>query len=237
MYSTGAGISSAKTGEAFEAEFAAWLGVEAAAGVGSGAAAIQLALMAAGVQAGDEVIAPANTCVPTIAAIANSGATPVLADCDPQTLTLSPEAVNAALTPDTTAIVPVHLYGQACDMDRLTTLAERRNLILIEDCAQAHGAAWKGRPCGGFGAAGAFSFYPTKNLGAFGDAGAVAGNDPSLIARVRTLRNYGQDSRYTSTLRGVNSRLDELQAAILRVKLRHIDAWNEQAALARDGLP
>ncbi|MEX2016578.1 MAG: DegT/DnrJ/EryC1/StrS family aminotransferase, partial [Candidatus Hydrogenedentales bacterium] len=172
---------------AFEQEFARWLGAAHVVGVGSGTDAIHLALRAAGIQPGDEVIAPANTCVPTIAGICAAGAHPVLADVHPDTLTLDPASVERAITPRTRAIVPVHLYGHPCDMDGLSAVARAHDLRIIEDCAQAHGATYHGRKCGTFGDAAAFSFYPTKNLGCFGDGGAVATNDPEIAKRLRKL--------------------------------------------------
>ncbi len=213
--------------QAFEKEFAAYVGASQAVGVGSGTDAIHLALRAAGVGPGDGVIIPANTCVPTAAAVVAAGATPVLADVDPATLTLDPAAMERTITPPVKAVLPVHLYGHPCDMDAINAVAARHGLYVVEDCAQAHGAQYKGRHCGVLSAAAAFSFYPTKNLGAFGDAGAVTTNDPEIADRVRKLRNYGEDRRYYHVTHGVNSRLDEMQAAILRVKLRHLDAWND----------
>jgi dTDP-4-amino-4,6-dideoxygalactose transaminase len=216
-----------KQGQAFEDEFAAYLGAARCVGVGSGTEAIHLALLAVGVRPGDEVITVANTCVPTVSAIAFTGARIVLADIDADTMTMSPTSLKMAITARTKAIVPVHLYGHPCDMDAILAVAERRGIPVVEDCAQAHGALYKGRPCGVFGAAAAFSFYPTKNLGAYGDAGAVATNDPALAERVKKLRNYGEETRYHHSIKGFNSRLDEMQAAILRVKLKHLDRWND----------
>ncbi len=213
---------------AFEREFAAWVGTRHAVGVGSGTEAIHLALRAVGVGHGDEVITVANTCVPTIAGIGASGAMPVLVDAHPETLTLDPDKLGAALSARTRAIVPVHLYGHPCDMDPIMAFAAEHGLTVVEDCAQAHGALYKGRPCGTLGHLAAFSFYPSKNLGAYGDAGAVTTNDPTLDAALRKLRNYGEETRYHHVVPGFNSRLDEIQAAILRVKLPHVAAWNEQ---------
>lgn len=211
---------------AFECEFAEWLGAGAAVGVGSGTEALHLALVAAGAGPGGEVIVPANTCVPTVSAIGAAGATPRLVDVCPRTLTMDPEAVRGAVTARTRAIVPVHLYGHPCDMDPLIEIAAAAGTPVIEDCAQAHGARYKGRMCGTMGAAGAFSFYPTKNLGAYGDAGAIAVRDPAMAQRLRMLRNYGEAERYRHDVAGFNSRLDELQAALLRVKLPRVHAWN-----------
>jgi dTDP-4-amino-4,6-dideoxygalactose transaminase len=217
--------------EAFEREFASYVGARHAAGVNSGTDAIHLALRAAGVGPGDEAITAANTCVPTVAGICASGARPVLADIDPATCTIDPAKVEAAITPRTKAIVPVHLYGHPCDMPAICAIAGSRGVTVIEDCAQAHGAAViegdRLRRCGTFGTAAAFSFYPSKNLGAYGDAGAIVTNDAEVDARARMLRNYGEERRYHHSIEGFNSRLDELQAAILRVKLRHLDDWNE----------
>lgn len=214
--------------QAFEAEFAAWLGKGHVVGVGSGTEAIHLALRAAGIGHGDEVITAANTCVPTVAGIGASGATPVFVDVDPETLTLDPERLVAARTDKTRAIVPVHLYGHPCDMDPILDFAESHGLIVVEDCAQAHGAQYKGRMCGTLGHLAAFSFYPSKNLGAYGDGGAVTTPNRDHAETLRKLRNYGEETRYTHTIPGFNSRLDELQAAVLRVKLNHLDAWLAQ---------
>jgi dTDP-4-amino-4,6-dideoxygalactose transaminase len=213
---------------AFEAEFAAYHGVPHAVGVANGTDAIELALRAAGVGRGDEVITVSHTAVPTVCAVERAGATPVLVDVDPDTYTIDPELVAAAITPRTRAILPVHLYGHPADMPALLALAERHRLLLVEDCAQAHGARVDGRLVGTFGRAAAFSFYPTKNLGALGDGGMVLTSDAALADALRRLRNYGQVTRYEHAERGVNSRLDELQAAILRVTLPHLDANNRR---------
>lgn len=214
---------------AFESEFAAWCGVSGAVGVGNGTDALHIALRACGVGPGDEVITVAHTAVATAAAIGLTGATPVFVDIDPATYTLDPAQLAAAITPRTKAVIPVHLYGHPADLGGILPIARSAGLRVIEDCAQAHGAEWQGRRVGGFGDLACFSFYPTKNLGALGDGGAVAGNDPALLDRVRLLREYGwpPHSRYVSEIEGMNSRLDEMQAAILRVKLAHLDAWNE----------
>jgi len=225
---------------AFEDEFARFCGAAYAVGVGNGTEAIQLALMAAGIGPGDEVITTPLSAAFTALAISAAGATPVFADIDPHTATLSPAAVEAAITARSAAVVPVHLYGQPADMDALRTIADRHHLFLLEDAAQAHGARYRGRPVGRLGHAAAFSFYPSKNLGAFGDAGAVVTDDAGLAERVRMLRNGGQRSRYDHVLRGINSRLDELQAAVLRVRLRHLpEETDRRRAIARrylDGL-
>jgi dTDP-4-amino-4,6-dideoxygalactose transaminase len=211
---------------AFEAAFAAYHGVKHTVGVASGTDAIELALRAAGIGPGDEVVTVSHTAVPTICAIERAGAVPVLVDIDETTYTMDPAAVRAAITPRTRAIVPVHLYGQPVDMVTLSAIAQENALLLIEDCAQAHGARLNGQLVGTFGDLAAFSFYPTKNLGAVGDAGAVITNDASYAEKVRRLRTYGQVGRYEYETRGVNSRLDELQAAVLRVKLPHLDDHN-----------
>jgi dTDP-4-amino-4,6-dideoxygalactose transaminase len=212
--------------EAFEQEFAKACGTRFAVGCASGTDAIALALRAVGVGPGDEVIMPAMTATPTAGGIVAAGATPVFADVDPHTRTLDPASVEAAITPRTRALLPVHLYGRPADMDALGKIATRHNLLLVEDAAQAHGARWKGRPAGSLGAAGCFSFYPTKNLGALGDGGAVTTDDPALAERLRRLRNHGQSTRYRHEEHSVNSRLDELQAALLAAKLPHLDRWN-----------
>lgn len=212
----------------FEREFAAYLGSKYAVGVASGTEAIQLALMATGVGPGDEVITPANTCVPTVAGITATGARPVLVDIDSASLNINPAKIEGAITPRTKAILPVQLYGQSADMDSIIEIANHHKIAVIEDAAQAHGATFKDRKLGTLGRAGCFSFYPSKNLGAFGDGGAVVTDDPELDARLRKLRNYGEERRYLHTTKGINSRLDEIQAAILRAKLPYLDRWNER---------
>ena len=211
---------------AFERDFAEYLGCRNVVGVGSGTDALHLALVAAGVRPGDEVITAANTCVPTASGITSAGATVVPADVDPLTFTIQPAVLERAITPATRAIVPVHLYGQAADMDPIIEVSRRKGIPVIEDAAQAHGATYRGKKLGTIGDAGCFSFYPSKNLGAFGDAGAVATDNDDLAATLRQLRNYGEKHRYFHQTKGVNSRLDEIQAAILASKLRHLDAWN-----------
>ena len=227
--------------EAFEAEFATACGALHAVGVASGTDAIALALRAAGIGPGDEVIVPAMTAAYTGLAVIVAGATPVIVDVEPETLTLDPQACAAAVTSRTRAIVPVHLYGQPADIPALKSLADRHALAFVEDCCQSHLATHRGTPVGTLGSAGAFSFYPTKNLGAFGDGGAVITDDAALAARVRRLRNGGQTDRYHHAEPGVNSRLDELQAAILRVRLVHLAdltrGRRELAALYRSLLP
>jgi len=211
--------------ETFETEFAAASGAAHAIGVANGTDAIALLLRAVGVKRGDEVIVPALTAGYTTLALLLAGATPVFADVDAETLTLDPASCEAAITARTVAIVPVHLYGQAADMPALQAIAARRSLTIVEDCCQAHLATCAGTPVGTFGAGGAFSFYPTKNLGALGDGGAVISNNSSLAARVRRLRNGGQINRYIHEDAGVNSRLDELQAAVLRTRLPLLPRW------------
>lgn len=213
---------------AFEEEFASYLGVSYAVGVGSGTEALHLALRALDIGAGDEVITAPNAGVPTVAAIVAAGARPVFVDIHPESYNLDPSLVEAALTPRTRAILPIHLYGQAADMDPILVLARRHGLRVIEDACQGHGAAYRGRKVGALGDAGCFSFYPTKNLGCYGDGGMVVTPDPKVAARLRLLRNYGKEDGYRHSLRGFNSRLDEVQAAVLRVKLRHLDAWNQK---------
>jgi dTDP-4-amino-4,6-dideoxygalactose transaminase len=215
--------------EAFEAEFAAYLGTGHAVGVANGTDAIELAVRAAGIRSGDEVITVAHTAAATVCGIERSGARPVFVDVRADDYTMDPRAIPAAVTPRTRAIVAVHLYGQPARLKDLRDIADRKNLLLIEDCAQAHGARYGGRPVGTFGHVAAFSFYPTKNLGAFGDGGAVVTSDAALADRVRRLRNYGQVDRYRHDLAGgFNSRLDELQAALLRVALGKLDADNAE---------
>ncbi|MBK8025440.1 MAG: DegT/DnrJ/EryC1/StrS family aminotransferase [Chloroflexi bacterium] len=211
---------------AFEAEFAAWHGIAHAVGVANGTDAIELALRAGGIGPGDEVITVAHTAVPTVCAVERAGATPVLVDIEADTYTIDPAAVEAAITPRTRAILPVHLYGYPADMPALLRIAEAHGLLLIEDCAQAHGARLNGQRVGTFGHLAAFSFYPTKNLGAIGDGGMVITNDMAYAERLKRLRNYGQVSRYEHAERGINSRLDEMQAALLRVKLPLLDQHN-----------
>jgi dTDP-4-amino-4,6-dideoxygalactose transaminase len=208
----------------FEREFADYCGAREGIGVASGTDAITIALTALGVGPGDEVVTAANTCVPTVVGIERAGATPVLADVDRETATIDPASVEAALTPRTRAIVAVHLYGRRADTVVLAELAHTRGLLLVEDAAQAHGASGVGEHADAV----TFSFYPTKNLGALGDAGAVVTNDPDVAARARRLRTYGESEPRLSIERGLNSRLDSLQAAILRAKLPFLDRWNER---------
>jgi dTDP-4-amino-4,6-dideoxygalactose transaminase len=225
--------------EKFEQEFAAYIGVQHAIGVGSGTDALVIALRALGVGANvnDEVITVPNTAVATVSAIELAGARPVLVDVHPDTMLMDPTLVERAITPRTRVIIPVHLFGQAADLDPILAIAERHKLRVLEDCAQAHGATYHGRRVGGIGDVAAFSFYPTKNLGAIGDGGMVVANDADLTDRARLLRQYGWRERYQSDIKGMNTRLDELQAAILHAKLPRLEGWNaarrERAALYR----
>jgi dTDP-4-amino-4,6-dideoxygalactose transaminase len=212
---------------AFEAEFAQYIKCRFATGVGSGTEAIHVALKACGIGAGDEVITVSHTAVATVAAIELTGAVPVLVDVDPVTCTLDPRALDEALSSRTRAVVAVHLYGQAADLEAISAFTRKHGLRLIEDCAQCHGAEFEGRKLGSFGDISCFSFYPTKNLGCLGDGGMVATNDADLASQLKLLREYGWAERYVSHIPGWNSRLDEIQAAVLRVKLRHLDESNQ----------
>jgi len=217
----------------FEEDFALFCEVDHAIGVGNGTDALFLALRALGVGKGDEVIVPANTFIATSEAVSATGATPVFVDVEPDTALIDCDAMNAAIGPRTAAVIPVHLYGRACDMTKIVELAKRHGIAVVEDAAQAHGARWNGKRVGGFGDIACFSFYPGKNLGAYGDAGAVVTDNDGLATRVRLLKNHGRDQKYLHKMEGYNSRLDNLQAAVLGVKLRHLDGWNkarEQAA-------
>jgi dTDP-3-amino-3,4,6-trideoxy-alpha-D-glucose transaminase len=211
--------------EAFEHEFATFCGAGYAVGVNSGTDALELALRALGVGEGDEVLSAANTCIATVAGIVAAGATPVLVDASSDTMTLDPAQLEEACGPRTRAIVPVHLYGRCADMQAIVAFARERNLLIVEDVAQGHGARRDGRRVGTFGDAAAFSFYPTKNLGAIGDGGAVVTSSRKVAERVQRLRNYGVVAGQAAE-RGRNSRLDPLQAAVLRAKLPFLDAWN-----------
>jgi len=229
---------------AFEEELAAFCETRECVGLDSGISALELALRAVGVGPGDEVITVSHTFIATVSAISFTGATPVLVEVRPDTYLMDPASIEAAITPRTKAIVPVHLYGQTVDMDPIMEIAERHQLFVLEDACQSHGARYKGRRAGSLGHAAAFSFYPGKNLGAAGDGGALTTNDPELAQKVRMLRNYGQRVKYHHDMLAFNRRLDSIQAAILRVKLRHLDAWNAarrqvaQAYARRlDGLP
>ena len=218
----------------FEQEFASYCGTSECITLNSGTSALHLALLAAGVGPGDEVITVPFTFVASVAAVLYAGARPVLVDIDPRSFTMDPSAVEAAITPRTKAILPVHLYGQTADMDPIMEAARRHGLVVIEDAAQAHGAKYKGRPAGSIGDIACFSFYPAKNLGAYGEGGAVTTNNPEYARTIRMLRDWGQEGKYRHVLRGYNHRMEGLQGAILRVKLRHLDSWTEQRrALAR----
>ena len=211
---------------AFEEEFAAYVGVGHAVGVGSGTEALHLALLACDVGPGDEVLTVSHTAVATVVAIELAGARPVFVDIDPHSYTMDSTQVEGKIGPATRASLPVHLYGQVADMDPILSIAREHRLRVVEDAAQAHGAEYRGQKAGSLGDAGCFSFYPTKNLGAFGDGGLVVTSDPEIAERLKLLRQYGWAERYVSSIRGTNSRLDELQAAILRVKLHKLDEWN-----------
>lgn len=212
---------------AFEEAFARYCGADHAIGVNSGTSALHLALLAAGVVPGDEVITVPNTFVATVAVIEYCGARPVFVDVDPRYFTIDPRRIEAAITPRTKAIIPVHLYGQTADMDPILDLAHRRGLAVIEDAAQAHGAEYKGRRAGSLGHLGCFSFYPGKNLGAYGEGGAVVTNNAQFAAKIRMLRDWGQKTKYNHVLKGFNYRLDGIQGAILRVKLTYLEQWTE----------
>jgi dTDP-4-amino-4,6-dideoxygalactose transaminase len=213
--------------KSFEAEFASFVGVEHGVGVGSGTEALHIALAACELGPGDEVVTVSHTAVATAAAIELTGATPVLVDIEPDFYTIDPARLNSVITERTRAIIPVHIYGQPADLDPIIKIARERNLLVIEDCAQAHGATYRGQRVGSWGDIACFSFYPTKNLGAVGDGGLVVTNNANLAERARLCREYGWAERYVSYFPGWNSRLDELQAAILRVKLRYLDRDND----------
>jgi dTDP-4-amino-4,6-dideoxygalactose transaminase len=214
--------------EGFEAEFAAYCGVRHCIGISNGLDALELALRGYGIGAGDEVIVPANTFIASWLAVSRTGAVPVPVEPDEATHTIGAERIEPAITARTRAVMPVHLYGQPADMDPIVDLARRHGLKVIEDAAQAHGARYRRRRAGSLGDAAAFSFYPGKNLGAMGDGGALVTDDDDLAARVRRLRNYGSVVKYHHESQGFNARLDELQAAVLRVKLAHLDSWNQR---------
>jgi dTDP-4-amino-4,6-dideoxygalactose transaminase len=211
----------------FERAFAPYCGARDAVGVNSGTSALHLALLAVDVKPGDEVITVPFTFVATVAAIESAGARPVFVDVEDTYCTMDPAQLEAAITPRTKAIVPVHLYGQPADMDPILAIAAQHGLPVIEDACQAHGAEYRGRRCGSLGTLGCFSFYPTKNLSACGEGGAVVAGDPALAARIRLLRSWGEETRYIHAVRGFNYRMDAIQGAILEVKLRHLDAWTD----------
>ena len=217
--------------EAFEREFSAYCGVKYAIGTGSGTEALHLALLALGIEPGDEVITVANISAPTVAAICFAGAKPAFVDIDPETFNLDPDRLESYLRQRKAkgrvrAVIPVHLYGQAADMDPILETAAKYGLSVIEDACQAHGSEYQGKKAGNLGDAACFSFYPTKNLGAYGDGGIVVTNSGETAEKLRMLRNYGEKSKYYNVIRGFNSRLDEIQAAVLRVKLKHLYTWN-----------
>jgi len=211
----------------FEQEFAAYAGAAECIALNSGTSALHLALLAAGVGPGHEVITVPYTFVASVAAVLYAGARPVLIDIDPCTFTMNPAAIEAAITPRTKAILPVHLYGHPADMDPITEVARRHGLVVIEDAAQAHGAKYKGRSVGNIADMTCFSFYPTKNLGAYGEGGAVTTSNPEYAKTIRSLRDWGQDRKYHHVQRGYNYRMEGFQGAILRVKLRHLEKWTE----------
>lgn len=214
--------------EAFEAEYAAYCEASHCIGVGNGLDALHLALRAMGIGPGDEVIVPSNTYIATWLAVSECGATPVPVEPDEKTYNINPALIEAAITPRTRVILPVHLYGQPVDLDPILSIAREHGLQVLEDAAQAHGARYKGKRIGAHGDAVAWSFYPGKNLGAFGDGGAVTTDNSEIADRVRVLRNYGSREKYVNEVQGYNSRLDPIQAAMLRVKLKHLDTWNSR---------
>lgn len=211
---------------AFEEEFAAFCGVGHCVGLNSGTDALRFALMAAGIGPGDEVLTVPNTFIATTEAVTQAGAKPVFIDIDSSTCCIDVNQIKRRITPQTRAIVPVHLYGQPADMDPILEIAYQHQLVVVEDACQAHGALYKGRPAGSMGAAGCFSFYPGKNLGAFGDAGAVVTNDENIARTIRLLREHGQSRKYYHDMEGYTGRLDAIQAAVLRLKLKHLASWN-----------
>ncbi|HVF51300.1 MAG TPA: DegT/DnrJ/EryC1/StrS family aminotransferase [Pyrinomonadaceae bacterium] len=213
--------------EAFEEAFAEYVGARFCVGLNSGTAAIHLALMASGIGAGDEVIVPANTFFATAEGVSHTGATPRFVDADPVSYNINPALIEAAITPRTRAIMPVHLYGQCADLDPIFDIAARHNLLVVEDAAQAHGSLYKGRRVGALGHAGCFSFYPGKNLGAYGEGGAVVTNDAEVARRVRLLRDHGSERKYRHEIIGYNFRMEGIQGAVLNVKLAHLDGWND----------
>ena len=214
--------------DAFEKAFAEYCGTDYCVGVGNGLDALVMALKGLGVRAGDEVIVPSNTYIATALAVTYVGATPVFVEPDIRTFNIDPSKIEVAITKKTKAIMPVHLYGQACDMDSIVDIAKKYNLFIVEDCAQAHGATYKGKKIGTFGDAAGFSFYPGKNLGALGDAGATITNNKDLADKIRAYGNYGSDYKYHHIYKGNNSRLDEMQAAFLAAKLPHLDKMNAE---------
>jgi dTDP-4-amino-4,6-dideoxygalactose transaminase len=221
--------------KAFEVEFARYIGADYAVGVNSGSDALFLAIQGLGIKPGDEVITVSHTFASTVDAIVRNGATPVFVDIDPETYCMDPDAVVHSITQRTRGIIPVHLYGHPVDLDPIRELVTDHQIVMVEDACQAHGSRYHGRTVGGLSEAGCFSFYPTKNLGSWGDGGCVVTNDHALAERIRMLRNYGQINKYDHRCVGINSRLDEMQAAILREKLVHLDEWNDRRhAAARE---
>lgn len=214
--------------KAFEREFANYCDRQFCIGTGNGLDALVLALKAVNIGCGDEVIVPSNTFIATALAVSYVGAKPVFVEPDINTFNINPDNIERSITAKTKAIIPVHLYGQPCDMDRIKSIADKYQILIIEDCAQAHGAEYKGKKIGSFGTAAGFSFYPGKNLGALGDAGGVVTDDEKIAERIRALGNYGSDYKYHHILQGQNSRLDELQAAVLSIKLKYLDRMNEE---------
>ena len=212
----------------FEKEFAEYCGAKFGVGVGNGLEALQLAMLAYGVGNGDEVLTVSNTAVATVLAVSSTGAKPIFVDVDPETYGMDVSQIENKITHKTKAILPVHLFGHAVDMNPIIEIAEENNLVVIEDACQAHGTEYRGRRVGGIGHAGCFSFYPTKNLGAYGDGGMIITNEAEIAEKLLSLRNYGQKVRYIHQFKGLNSRLDEMQAAVLRVKLTHLDEWNQK---------
>ena len=213
--------------EDFENEFASFCGSSHAIGVGNGTDALWASLLAYGIGSGDEVITVSNTFIATVEAISLTGATPVFIDVDDKTFTLDPDKLEDAITPKTKAVIPVHLYGQSADLDPIIQIARKHNLIVVEDACQAHGALYKGRSCGSIGDVGCFSFYPGKNLGAYGEAGAVITDDAAIADKIRRFRDHGQDKKYYHSEIGFNARMDGFQGAVLSVKLRYLKEWNE----------
>ena len=216
-----------KNVQTLEAEYAAYCNTEFAIGVSSGTDALHIALRACGVGPGDEVITVSHTFIATVEAIILAGAKPVLIDIDPETYNMDPRQLEAAITPQTKAVIPVHIYGQPADMDPIVDIARAHNLKIVEDACQAHGAEYKGRRTGSIGDAGCFSFYFTKNLGAYGEGGIITTSDPEIADRCRMARDHGQNAKYHHAMIGINGRLDEIQAAVLKIKLRHLDEWLE----------
>lgn len=233
LLSTGAFIMGPAV-RAFEEEYAAYTETKHCLGVSSGTDALELMMRAAGVGHGDEVVVPVNTFFATATAVSRTGATPVFVDCDPDYLLMDPEGLEAAITPRTRALLPVHLYGQMAPMAEVLDVADRHGLLVFEDAAQCQGARQAGRTSGSFGLAAATSFYPGKNLGAYGDGGAIVTNDDSLAGKLRALRNYGSEVKYEHPAVGFNCRLDSLQAVVLRAKLKHLDDWNALRTQAAD---